>query len=390
MQHTSTERMRMENARSILSLVHEEKLLYRKTLATKTRLASQTITNIVTLLVDNNVLKESSMEIEGRGRNPVSLQINYSSFFIISIKITSELISCYVNDLTGKVCLKHDILPDNQENVLSVLIEYLEELKSKTEYKISAIVCSVKGIVDSKNTVVTESNDLRWFNINLKKEFAFFEVPVFAINDMGLMAYCEKASSEKNENHMILRIDDGVGSSFVIHQSVIGSSKMVAEVGHYQIANTEENRRCFCGKTNCLTQFISKSALENTFKTKYSNIVNLVKNGSQDAISEIKNIGSNLVSVLTNLITVLDLNKIIVTGCIVEDFGDIFLDKLKQDINENLSRWNSFNGLEKKEYLDFSFMCSQFVLEMYFSDSSTIPLLWDSIFVGANVKRNIQ
>lgn len=390
LQYTSTERMRMENARSILRLVHEEKLLYRKNLATKTKLASQTVTNIVTLLVDNHVLKEFSMETLGRGRNPLSLQINYSDFYMISIEITSRLIHLYVNDLEGKIYLSNHISFPEEENVLGALKEYLHYIKRENSYKIAAIICSVEGIVDSENAVVMESNDLRWFNVDLKKEFSFFNVPVYAINDMGLMAYFEKIESEKHENYMILRVDDGVGSSFVINQAVIGNSKMGGEVGHYTIPVLQEEKRCFCGKTNCLTQFISKTALENTMKKSYSEIIEAVKSGENEAMTVIEKVSDYLMPVLTNLITVLDLNKIVLTGCIVEDFGSLFVKKLEQMIKGNLSRWNRFSNIECKKYHDFALICSRYLLELYFENSATIPLLWDTIFMGAKCEQEGQ
>lgn len=387
LQCTSIEKMRMDNARSILRLIHEEKFVYRKTLAAKTKLASQTITNIVTILADNQVLGESSMEVDGRGRNPILLQINYSAFYIISVEITARNISCFVNDLTGRVCSISSFSVAGETDVLFVLKEHLITLTKDSPFHFAAIVCSVEGIVDSESAVVVEAKNLGWFQVDLRKELAEFQVPVFVIHDMGLLAYCEKVSSEKKGNHMILSLGNGVGTSFVIDQAIIGTSKMVGQLGHYSLANTGENRSCFCGKSNCLTQFVSKAALERTLQMPYHSIVEVVKNGSDHAIKVIQAISDYLAPALINLITILDLNKILITGSTIEDFGYLFLDDLEQKVKLGLCRWNRFSCIQKVDYPDFPIMCSQFLLDVYFRNVSAVPLLWDSIFVNSKYQQ---
>jgi len=85
---------------------------------------------------------------------------------------------------------------------------------------------------------------------------------------------------------------------------------------------------------------------------------------------------------LINLITILDLNKILLTGCIIEDFGHLFLDDLEREIKHRLCRWNRFSCIQKVDYPDFPLMCSQYLLDVYFSNASVVPLLWDSIFAS--------
>ena len=81
---TSPERMRLENEKKILQVVHENPGIYRKLVAEKVDLSSQIVTNLVTQLIQKKLLRERMLKTEVRGRAPMSLEMNYSGLYMYS------------------------------------------------------------------------------------------------------------------------------------------------------------------------------------------------------------------------------------------------------------------------------------------------------------------
>ena len=100
---TSPDRMKLINEKNILKIVHENPGIYRKLIAEKTNLSSQTVTNLVTELVERRVLLEYAPSLGIKGRNPVSLSVNYSGFYMITADINIGRVAVYVNALDETV-----------------------------------------------------------------------------------------------------------------------------------------------------------------------------------------------------------------------------------------------------------------------------------------------
>lgn len=381
--YRSADLMRKQNARSILRVIHEERGIYRKNVAIQTNLAAQTVTNIITVLIDQGIVLEQPMNIAGKGRNPFALQINYGGFYIVSVQITNFFIEVYLNSLDGGVRYQKYYEIARQRDAFAILKNAVSEVMAtfKDIYTVSAIVISEAGIVDEKTGIVIEDYTLGWQGLNLREALREFGTPVLVLNDVNIIAHYENSQQKEPSNFMIVKIGNGVGSALVLDGRVIYSSNHVSgEFGHVTAYVPGEKIKCFCGRTNCITKFISKGALKSRLGMSYAEIKEEVNRGKTAAREMVENIGPIMAPKLSDLIMLLDLDRVILIGDVVEDFEDIIIPSLEKEIQENMSFWVPFHRLEVKKYDCFPKICSSYAIEYYFSNDSGTQFLWDAYF----------
>lgn len=374
--YRSADLMRKQNARSILRAIHEERGIYRKNVAIQTNLAAQTVTNIITVRIDQGIVLEQPMNIAGKGRNPFALQINYGGFYIVSVQITNFFIEVYLNSLDGGVRYQKYYEIARQRDAFAILKNAVSEVMAtfKDIYTVSAIVISEAGIV-------IEDYTLGWQGLNLREALREFGTPVLVLNDVNIIAHYENSQQKEPSNFMIVKIGNGVGSALVLDGRVIYSSNHVSgEFGHVTAYVPGEKIKCFCGRTNCITKFISKGALKSRLGMSYAEIKEEVNRGKTAAREMVENIGPIMAPKLSDLIMLLDLDRVILIGDVVEDFEDIIIPSFEKEIQENMSFWVPFHRLEVKKYDCFPKICSSYAIEYYFSNDSGTQFLWDAYF----------
>lgn len=381
--YTSADLMRKQNAKSILHVIYKEDGIYRRKVASRINLAAQTVTNIITVLISENLVVESPMQVAGRGRNPFALQINYNFFYIISIKMADHHFEIYINDLSSKVLYQefteYQYGISKIEQVKSIIAKLYDDYNGLYNININAIVISLPGIVDGKTGVVIKANALEWENINLKQELSDFPAPIFVLNDVDLLAHYENSISINDGNLMIVKVEDGVGSALVIDKRVVSSPNHVTgEFGHVTAFKTDEYVKCFCGRSNCITQFISKNSLSRRLGKSYPEIVVDVSENKSDSVKIIEEIPELIAAKIIDLIVLLDLERVILVGQVVEDFQPMILPKMRELINQNMSSWVPFNKLEFKKYECYPEICSRYIMDYYFSDQNELEFLWDT------------
>lgn len=366
---TSLDRMKKENEKNILRVVHENPGIYRKLIATKTGLSSQTITNLVTEMLERNMLLEHVQLPGTRGRTPVSLEINYGSFHLVTVEVTSRRLLACLHSLDETTVVCEECVLQRGEDVLRRLKELLEHVcvQAPQTRRVQALVVSVTGVVNEETGMVVHAETLNWSNLNLREELSYLGYPVLVCNDVNLIAYYEKARHQGEMNFMVAKLDVGIGASFVLGSRVLRTANnAVGELGHVTVA-CEEERPCACGKTNCLTQFISQEALEETYGQPYETLVEDVHKGKTEAISRIEKLCSHLALVLANVITLLDLDRVILCGSTTNDFREVLHPCLDKRIRRLLSYWVSFKGLEIHDRAGIAEIGACFWMDMFFS-----------------------
>ena len=374
---TSPDRMKLINEKNILKIVHENPGIYRKLIAEKTNLSSQTVTNLVTELVERRVLLEYAPSLGIKGRNPVSLSVNYSGFYMITADINIGRVAVYVNALDETVIASEERPVGQKTDVLDVLKEMIGRVleRAGTVTTILACAISVTGVVNEDKGIVVEAGKLNWYNLDLAGELSYLGVPVLVRNDANMFAYYEKSQFPADLNFMIAKIDVGIGSAFVLGGRVLESTNNVAgELGHVTAMAQGAERPCVCGKTNCLTKFISLEALEADYGKPYGELVEEVRRKEPKAVALIEDVCAYLAPILANVIILLDLDRIILCGCTVEYFESIIYPCLDRKIRKLLSYWVSFKRLEIRTNVKITAISSRFLLDYYFSTESDIRL----------------
>lgn len=119
------------------------------------------------------------------------------------------------------------------------------------------------GTIDSQNGVVLYSNNIRWDNVPLAQELQkYLPVPVCVQNDANCAALGEVlcGAAKGFQNAVFLTLGTGVGGGIVINGKIFeGGHPGGAELGHVKCGS--EQRRCTCGRLDCLETYASATAL---------------------------------------------------------------------------------------------------------------------------------
>ena len=370
---TSAQRMKQENEKRILQAVWENPGIYRKLVAKKTNLSSQAVTNQVNELVQKNLLLEYSQKTTGKGRAPISLALNYKGIYLLTVDVSLNHMNVFLHNLDGDIVISAMLHLTGKEDSLQCLKDLIKRVLDQAgdEYLIQAIVISVAGVVKEDARIVVSAEKIHWQDMDLVSALEYLNIPVIVRNDVNFIAAYERQHYPEDISFMIVKLDIGIGASFVLNSSSLKTtSKVAGELGHVSIAHPD-TRPCICGKNNCLTKFISVEALEKEYGASYNTIIEDVKKGEKRAIRLIEQICDYLAPVLANVINLLDIDRGILCGCTMENFSHIIYPVLEKKIKENLSYWVSFKGLEIHKDTDMIKAGCQVWMEYLFTSEDT-------------------
>lgn len=145
--------------------------------------------------------------------------------------------------------------------------------------------------------------------------------PVAIINDAQAFALSEAHFGAGRGARVVLgiTIGTGVGGGWVIDGQVhAGRHGIAGEIGHFTL--DRDGRPCYCGRTGCVEQYLSGTALEKSyedltgFSLPLADIAREAEQGNRDAETVMQEMISSFGQTLGSLINIYDPDVIIVGG----------------------------------------------------------------------------
>lgn len=191
------------------------------------------------------------------------------------------------------------------------------------------------------NGVVTKNGQTIDLPNVLSKEFG---VPTYLKNDVKCSAMCEKmlGNLKQYDNCIFMTLGTGIGGAYFYKNELVTPNKYQGfEIGHMVIETKGE--KCRCGMTGCFEEYASmrvfRKKIEELFNieklTSYKMFEILERHEKEDEVQQIINNYINYLSVgLINLINIFEPDAICIGGSFAL-YASIFMNKLKQKLNEN-------------------------------------------------------
>ncbi len=364
---TSPDIMKINNRRRILEIIYTEKNIYRAQIAEMTNMSNQTITNLVKELINEGMVEEVTLENKAPGRNPMALSIRYGRLCSIGVEISVESINAGLYDAAGNELQKLSMTRDVDSNVLAALKEVIGRLTDGAEdLKLLGIAISIEGIVDDRNGVVIKAKNLGLDGINILSELEYLNIPVQIKNDVNLLAETDYGRESTN-SYMLIKLGGGIGAALVLNGSLLRSTNNAAgEFGHVRLYSVKNPKACKCGQSGCLTTEASVRAIEERAVMKVEELAGLYKSGDSYAVSVMEEIAGYISEPLTNIIEILDLDKVIFTGRLIDCFGGGLTGMIGGNIRRKLNKWSSFKGIDVLSDYSITARCAQYVVNNFF------------------------
>ncbi len=347
----------------ILNYVKENEFISRIKLSRVTGLAKSTISDLVSYLIDKEVLFESKKIESKLGKKPKILKFNKNIFYILAVNIGIGYITVAVSNLFGELLTKvkkANDAKDSRKNILQNIFNTIDEALEKSGIpweKIYLVSVGTHGVVDPVTKIVTHAPYFKnWSGINLYQVFKNkYNKDVIVENGVNLGAIGEQWKQYKDTDNLIyLNIHYGVGAGLIINGRLeIGKHGSSGEISYLPIImncdfeklkkNTLElglfeSQVDIIGITNKIKSQIMKNSINNNLTREvedinFNYICKFYNDHNDNFIQEI--IENEVLKILaigiSCIITIIDTEVIVINGAII-NLGEKFIDKLKKTI----------------------------------------------------------
>jgi len=321
--------MKSVNKSVILNKIRTDAPISRAQIAKETKLTPPTVSSNVKELIDQGIVKESKLGESQGGRKPTMLLINNQGFYVVGVDAGPEMIECILTDLSGTVLKRTSSklpLPLTNAQFLVILKDCIRDCItdiSTTNKKIIGIGVAMHGVVDIESGTSLFAPILSLTNIPIKQELEKeFELEVKVENDARAMALGESWFGDYGEltSMLVVNIGRGVGAGLIIDGKLYhGAQDIAGEVGHMTI--DLHGDICECGNRGCLQTFTSGPAIAKRAMTRISldsisaeEVYELAKSGNEECVTILKETGRVIGIGLTNLIHIINPQKIVLGG----------------------------------------------------------------------------
>ena len=323
--------MKSVNKSIILNKIRTNAPISRAEIAKETKLTPPTVSSNVKELIEQGLVKESELGESQGGRKPTMLLINQQAFYVIGVDAGPEKVECILSDLSGTIIERHSIqltTPLTNEQFLTTLKESIHHViqdQALDTEKVIGIGIAMHGVVEVETGVSLLAPNLGLTHIPIKEELEKeFDLEVKVENDARAMALGESWFGDHGEltSMLAMNFGRGVGAGLVIDGKLYhGAQDIAGEVGHMTIDLHGET--CECGNRGCLQTFATGAAIakqakeflsENEAAISGEQVYKLALEGHKDCIRILEELGETIGVALTNLIHIINPEKIVLGG----------------------------------------------------------------------------
>jgi len=259
--------MKKLNKSIILETIIAESPVSRAAISEKTGLNKATVSNLVTELIESQLVCEMGPGASSGGRKPVMLLFNNEAGYAIGVDLGVNYILTVLTDLKGQIVKERRVpLADLQyERTLDQLTEAISwaiDSAPDSPYGVVGIGIGVPGLVDPNGLVLTAPN-LKWSKVDIKSAIEQeFQLPVTIDNEANVGALGEKSYGDYRSARDMIYVSAGIGIGvgIVVNNTLYrGFSGFSGEMGHMTIHM--DGLPCSCGNRGCWELYASENAL---------------------------------------------------------------------------------------------------------------------------------
>jgi glucokinase-like ROK family protein len=268
--------VKLHNLRTILQVLLYEPDLSRIQLARKTNLSNTTITNLISELLEQNIVTEvdngekNARELRPVGRPRTSIHLEPNARYVVGVHIGVGIFRVAVANLLDEMLINRmgqfEInAPSSQvmEKVAAAIKATLAE-SGVDRRRVLGIGIGASGLVEVATGINLLAPNLNWHDAPLRDYFQNqLGLPVFVDNNVRAMAMGEAYFGVGRGVDSLAFVYGrvGVGAGLIVRgQPFRGSVSGAGEIGH-TVMLLEGGEACRCGNSGCLETLVSESAI---------------------------------------------------------------------------------------------------------------------------------
>ncbi len=322
------------NRSIILNLIRERQPISRATIAQVSKLNKSTVSSIVAVLLEDQLIREENSASRTIGRNPINLTLQPGTHLVGAMYFDSRLTRIAIVDIDGT--LRHSMEVETErghaEEFVARCLDDLESLRRQNRVRpFRGIGIAVAGIADVSRSRVLFAPNLQWSDVDLGAIVRRRqpETRIVAVaNDAKASALAELWFGKHDvnlNNFVFLAVGPGIGTGIVINRNVIeGEGHAAGEFGHMTLI--ENGEPCTCGNRGCWEAYASDRATAARYAKATGrseppllhDVITAARNSDPVARDVLAETGRYLGLGIANIVKAVDPNAVIVGGRITE------------------------------------------------------------------------
>ncbi len=347
--------LRKVNESAVIELLREDGPLARSEIARHLHLSPPTITRIIASLLESGLVFERDTGNSTGGRRPTLLEFNARASLIIGVYIHQNMIGALA-DLNGQILERRTVSSIPGDEGIQCLLSLIDDLRRQAtllNLPVRGVGVGAPSVVKFPEGVVVWSPSLGWRNLPLRQILEdSLAMPVFVENEVNLIALGEswRGSGRGLSSLVCISLGAGIGAGLVLGgQLYRGATNAAGEIGYMipsehflgQIydADTYGCLEGLAGSTGIVERAMvrlranepsSLAAQINGNQTGLTvdMVLRAARAGDSLACRVVEETADYLSIALANLATVIDPQRIVVSGDLAE-FGDLFIEPIK-------------------------------------------------------------
>lgn len=257
--------------------------------------------------------------VKGRGRPSEYVRLRPTAAYFVGIKLTGDALYAAVTDLRSTIIETEErALPDRDVGtVVDLISSVIAGLAER--YPLTAAGVCLAGDVKQEGgrSVVVGSDFLGWDEVAVGELVERSTgLPTAVSNDVQALTVAHHwfGAGVGSSSLVVIGLGAGIGAGLVSDNLLIrGHRGHPGKVGHLFV--TDSGPRCDRGHVGCVSAFVTIPAiLRNAGMDGYAETVEAARNGDERASAALRDAGRALGVVIGTTASLLDPQKVIVTG----------------------------------------------------------------------------
>ncbi|HEY7131606.1 MAG TPA: ROK family protein [Candidatus Limnocylindrales bacterium] len=331
---------RVHNERLVVRTVYDRGPISRADVARQTGLTRTTVSDVVTGLIDDGVVREIGRGPSSGGKAPILLEVDRDARLVVGLDLGEERFAGSLVNLRGEIrrTVELPVAGRDGDDAVQLVSLLLDELLDGVTAPLLGIGIGTPGLVDTRTGTIRRAVNLDWRDLPLGRLLGErYGVPVNVANDSQAAALAEYtyAGEARVPNLIAIRVGRGVGAGLILRGALFqGDGSGAGEIGHTVV--DDDGALCRCGRTGCLETVAGMRAIEARAAAATGDAPDLAtiraaaEAGEGWAVSIVDDAGAALGKAIAALIGALDIRRIVLLGPVTE-LGDRWLAAVRRE-----------------------------------------------------------
>jgi N-acetylglucosamine repressor len=317
---------KQHNRDLVLKTIFDHDTIGRSAIARLTQLTRTTVSEVVSSLLSEGLIKEVGPGSSIGGKPSILLSLVADSRYLIGVNLAQHRFIASVVNLRGEIkkTVEVPVHDGDGETAIELVYQILDQLLKEDYKPIVGIGVGAPGLIDTGAGIVVNAVNLEWQDLPLARLLEErYHLPVRLLNDSQAAAIGEfvHGGHRSDGNLIVVNVSHGIGAGILINGRLFqGDGGGAGEIGHVLVE--EDGLPCRCGRRGCLETLASGWAIMRAVKyqPEISDSISLdaiqTKFAADDSsVNEIVlNAGRHLGRALGGVVGTLDIKTILLTG----------------------------------------------------------------------------